>query len=127
MVSLRTTDDLLGALEEHAQEEAPLECVGLVLANGTVIKLKNQAQSEHRFFVAPQQFEDRHDEFDAPAGVLYHSHPHREAIPSGEDERMMMYLAEVWPWCYHIILSPHGHRAYHVVNGQVQERPLWDT
>ena len=116
--------DVQSRLEAHLEAEAPNECVGLLLWDGTVIQLRNQAQSPHRFFVNPQQLIDREQEFTSPILAMYHSHPHRPAVPSGEDERMMHYLETVWPQVYHIILSPQGHAAYHVVDGQVKERNL---
>lgn len=114
---------VLEDLESHYKEEAPIECVGLLLWNGDSIRLKNQARSEHRFFVSQQQLEERLIP-DQPVMAIYHSHPHREAVPSGEDKEMMQYIAGVWPKVFHIILSPHGHRAYHVVDNLIEERNL---
>lgn len=112
-------------LEEHMFDEAPMECVGLLLWNGDLVRLRNQADSPSRFFVNPQQLEDNmHILKSVPPLALYHSHPHREAIPSGEDERFMRYLVTVWPHVHHIILSPHGHRAYHVADNEIVERTL---
>jgi proteasome lid subunit RPN8/RPN11 len=115
--------EVLEAVESHLKDTAPIECVGLILWDGTVLRLKNQAQSEHRFFVSGQQLEERLPP-DMPVMAIYHSHPHREAEPSGEDREHMLYLLEVWPSVFHIILSPHGHRAYHVVDGDIEERNL---
>ena len=117
----------LAALEAHMDEELPNECVGLLLPDG-VLRLRNQAQSPHRFFVNPIQFEDHYDRLRRGVVAMYHSHPMREALPSGEDKRMMEYLATVWPGVFHIILSPHGHRAYHVVDGEICEKDLtWQS
>lgn len=119
-------NDALLSMELHMDEVAPNECVGLLLEDKRVVKLFNQAQSPHRFFVNPQQLLDRNSELTAPVSALYHSHPQRAAIPSGEDERMMEYLITVWPDAYHIILSPEGHQAYHVVDDVVTKRDeLW--
>jgi len=117
-------NDVLLSLETHMGEVAPNECVGLLFGNGNVIKLINQARSPHRFFVNPQQLLDHDTEFASEITALYHSHPHRSAEPSGEDERMMKYLVTVWPDTYHIILSPQGHRAYHVESDTICEREL---
>jgi len=121
------TDVLLSLLEEHMSDENPIECVGLVLEDGGTVRLRNQAGSEHRFFVNPSQFTDRIDQFTSPVAILYHSHPTRPSTPSGEDERMMRYLVTVWPDVYHVILSPSGHAAYHVVDGKIAKRSLpWE-
>lgn len=116
--------DVLLNLEAHMQKASPIECVGLLLQNDTVVELYNQAQSSSRFFVNPQQLLEQDDLLSTPVSALYHSHPERSAQPSGEDERMMRYLITVWPDAYHIILSPHGHRAYHVVEDSICERKL---
>lgn len=106
------------------EAEAPNECVGLLLWDGNLIHLRNQARSPHRFFVNPQQLIDKNDEFTAPILAIYHSHPQRTATPSGEDERFMRYLATVWPEVFHVILSPEGHAAYHVVDDSIEKRLL---
>lgn len=116
--------NVLVALEAHMGEVEPNECVGLLLQDSSIVKLVNQAQSPNRFFVNPQQLLDHDTEFTSPVAALYHSHPHRPAEPSGEDERMMRYLVTVWPDTYHIILSPQGHHAYHVVDDAICEREL---
>jgi len=110
--------DVLASLEAHMEQDLPNECVGLLLLDGNTIQLRNQARSPHRFFVNPVQYDDI--ELTAPVCALYHSHPLRPAKPSGEDERMMME----WPEVMHIILSPDGHKAYHVVNEDIHEIDL---
>jgi len=126
---MTNVSDLEKSLVAHMVDESHVECVGLVLEDGNTIRLKNQARSPHRFFVNPVQFTDIHHQFTAPVAALYHSHPHRPSIPSGEDRRMMRYLKTVWPSAYHIILSPSGHAAFHVVdNDVVEERGLpWSS
>ncbi len=116
--------DILAALEAHMDEVLPNECVGLLMQDGTTIKFFNQAQSPHRFFVNPLQMAERVSDSMSTPTALYHSHPQHPPKPSGEDERMMRYLLTVWSDVYHIILSPTGHRAYHVVNDEISEREL---
>jgi len=110
-------------LEAHFHDEPDYECVGLLLADGSTIRLKNQARSRKRFFVNPVQFAglDIHPT-NNPIAALYHSHLDTPPAPSGEDRRMMRYLVTVWPNVYHIILSPSGHMGYHVVDDGVIER-----
>lgn len=113
----------LSLLEQHMDDSSPYECVGLLLWDGNTIRLRNQAQSEHRYFVSGAQLQERVSP-DDPIMAIYHSHPQRESTPSGEDKEMMRMLLDYWPTVFHIILSPHGHRAYHVVDDAILERNL---
>ncbi len=118
-------DRALTNLEDHFNSEPDYECVGLLLTNGSIIRLKNQARSRKRFFVNPLQFPEVASQLTAPISALYHSHLDTPPIPSGEDRRMMRYLVTVWPDVYHIILSPSGHMGYHVVDdGVIEQKDL---
>ncbi len=117
------TDALLN-LTQHMDDESDIECVGLLLESGKAVRLKNQANSRSRFFVNPSQFVDIHDQIDSPITALYHSHLDKPPVPSDEDKRMMFYLQTVWEDVFHIILSPQGNKAYHVVDDQIVEREL---
>lgn len=109
-------------LEAHFNDEPDYECVGFLLADGSTVRLKNQARSRKRFFVNPSQFIEISPQLTSPITALYHSHLDTPPAPSGEDRRMMRYLITVWPDVYHIILSPSGHMGYHVVNDGVIEK-----
>lgn len=122
-----TVDLPLTDMVSHMVEESPNECVGLVLGDGTIVKLINQARSTDRFFVGASQISELFEDVDEDIIATYHSHPSSPAIPSGEDQKFMAFISLVWPDVYHIILSNHGHMAYHVGEDLDIERISWPT
>ena len=96
----------------------------LILTDLSIVRLYNQAQSPHRFFVNPSQLIDKEKELTSDPIALYHSHPLSPPVPSTEDTAMMLYLYTIWPDVHHIILSPTSQRAYHVIDDEIVERDL---
>jgi proteasome lid subunit RPN8/RPN11 len=83
---------VLGEIEAHAREEAPLECCGLLLGTPQQVthamRARNELASATRYRIRPE------DQFAAlraaRAGCVevigaYHSHPHSLATPSVTD------------------------------------------
>jgi len=67
------------------------EVVGLVLGEGKVVRLTNQARSIARFDIGPTQFDDAVASLHPSQPVLafYHSHPTGNLAPSIEDQGVM--------------------------------------
>lgn len=86
----------------HAERESPKESCGLLLLDGTVLPMRNVAESHKEFRFDPVEqlkvFEDLDDIDDVVA--VYHSHPlHIGAKPSGVD------LTFHWPEEAHMIIT----------------------
>lgn len=83
------------AVEEayaHAYSLPHEEVVGLVLSDGTIVRLTNQARSPHRFAVSQTQMAEALAEIDpdeVQVVAIYHSHPSTSTTPSLVDEQMM--------------------------------------
>jgi [CysO sulfur-carrier protein]-S-L-cysteine hydrolase len=119
------------AMIEHALEEDPKECCGLLAGkDGRVEKhyrITNTEQSPYRyrmddreFFSALMEVEDNGWE----VLVFYHSHTHTEAYPSATDIRQV-----TWPDAYYLILSLLNKedpvlRMFRIQDGHVTESPV---
>ena len=95
-------------------DAVPDECVGLLMGDGTVHRLINQARSSRRFLVHPRQIVETIGEAAvAGEGVAAMYHSHRGAPnPSGPDRDFMAGLAIAWPQVVHVILSPSGYKIW---------------
>ena len=87
----------LDEIIEHAKEESPNECCGILVGTSNkvsqVYKITNDAKSQYRYVMNPQQQFDverdcRGNDLDMIA--FYHSHTHSEAYPSDTDVRMAL-------------------------------------
>jgi proteasome lid subunit RPN8/RPN11 len=72
----------------HSTDDAPIEACGVVLMDGYIHRLINQARSPHRWAVSKVQMR----ELTASPIAIYHSHPTSLAVPSSPDRTMM----EAW-------------------------------
>lgn len=78
---------------EHAREELPNECVGMLIgsSNGHVceyLALENELKSPTRFLTEPRSMlraEKRCRELKLQVLAIFHSHPGSQAIPSKYD------------------------------------------
>ena len=93
---------------EHAREEAPNECVGLIATrNGSAEKLyraTNAAASPLRFEIeGSEQIHYHRDIEDAglELGAIYHSHTRTEPVPSQTD----IGFAAGWPGVLWVIVG----------------------
>ena len=128
------------AMVQHAIEEDPNECCGLLAGkDGQVLKhyrMTNTEGSPYRYnmdgkelLLATREIDDNGWEMQ----VIYHSHTHSPAYPSNTDVR----LAENWPDPYYLLVSLRefdqagalvrgepATRVFRIVDGQVAEEPI---
>ncbi len=92
---MRIPQDLLDQIVEHAREDAPKECCGLIAARDgvatRVYRARNARDSPVAFTIDASdqiriygEIDDREEE-DGPLAAMYHSHPRTEAFPSQTD------------------------------------------
>ncbi len=116
---------------EHAREEAPIECCGIIAGHaGRAVKLfraTNSEASPYRYDVDSQDLFRIHRECDEKGWdflAIYHSHTASEAYPSPTDMRLAF-----WPESFYVLVSLMNPdhpvvRAYLIVDGQVSEEKL---
>lgn len=66
------------AMNIHAKEGQPEEVVGMILSDGSIVRLINQLRSPYMFSVSRAQLADRLARIDPEihtVAALYHSHP----------------------------------------------------
>ena len=115
---LRIPAAAFAAMADHARRCAPRECCGLLAGSGAVVDVLHELVNE----------DDRPDRFLASVGLIaplrairesgrrllaiYHSHPHRPAVPSGRDVAGNHYGAVV-----HAIVGAGGVRWWRLAPG----------
>jgi [CysO sulfur-carrier protein]-S-L-cysteine hydrolase len=129
---LRISSQLLEEIYEHAREESPRECCGLIGCDAegraaSVHRVRNVAvnrktayfmdgQEQYRAF---QAIEDAGQE----VGAIYHSHPRSEPVPSPTD----VNLAKHWPGMQWMIVGLAGPgpeaRTWQIVDTSFHEDP----
>jgi len=99
---------VLDGMLEHARQESPAECCGLLAGSQETItqmfRARNALASRREYFIAPQELiatlrtmrERGLEHFG-----IYHSHPHSENVPSDRDIELAYY-----PSCAYFIISP---------------------
>lgn len=124
---------LIAALTEHAAEERPRECCGLLLgvaagdsARGGVItearRATNLSDDPHRFLLDPSAHLAVLRECRGRGVQLvgfYHSHPHSPASPSPTDVAECLY-----PDLLQVIVSPPEVRGFYIGAGGFEEVTL---
>ena len=116
------------AIIQHAREDEPNECCGILAANGdTFVKhyrITNAEASPYRYsmdskelFNAYRDIEDEGWELK----VIYHSHTHSPAYPSATDVRLA-----TWPDAYYLLVSLQDKdrpdiRVFLITDGEVSE------
>jgi proteasome lid subunit RPN8/RPN11 len=116
---------------EHAREEAPNECVGLLASsNGAAAKLyraTNAAASPLRFEIDGVEQISYHNEIENSGlelGAIYHSHTRTDPEPSQTD----ISFAAGWPgvlWVIVGLASPEPEvRTWQIDGGRVTEEEL---
>jgi proteasome lid subunit RPN8/RPN11 len=120
-------DDMI----EHARQEAPNECVGLLATRESeVVKLyraTNAAASPLRFEIDPREQLSYHNEIEAQGldlGAIYHSHTRTDPRPSQTD----INFARGWPGVLWVIVGLHDGesdvRTWRIDDGRVEEAEL---
>lgn len=128
---MRIARELYEQMIEHARQEAPNECVGLLASrDGEAVKLfraTNAAASPLRFEIEPAEQLRYHNEIEAAGlelGAIYHSHTRTEPRPSQTD----INFAAGWPGVLWVIVGlAFGEaevRAWLIDDGQVSEAEL---
>ncbi len=124
---MRISREHHAALIDHAREEAPNECCGLVRGHdGTVeevVRAENLRASPYGYELDPKSLFAANDWDDDGFEVgIYHSHPRSAAEPSQTD----INLARYPHWSY-LIVSLAGEpevRAWRIDDGRVEEEPV---
>ena len=107
---IKISKSKLGEMIEHAREENPNECCGILVGTSNSVikvhKIANDAKSPYRYVMNPQQQLDvilDCDKNDLDMIAFYHSHTHSEAYPSDTDVRMA--LQSGWLDIIYILVS----------------------
>ena len=128
---MRIPRELYGQIIEHAVQEAPNECVGLIAAREDeameVYRARNAAASPLRFEIeGPEQIRF-HNEIETAGlelGAIYHSHTRTEPKPSQTD----INFAAGWPGVLWVIVGLASAqpevRTWRIENGRVSEVEL---
>ena len=119
---------VIDSMVEHAEQEAPLECCGLLMGQAGRItrirRMQNLARSPIRYEMVPRELFQFFKDLRA-SGLdhlgIYHSHPSSPAFPSATDISQAFY-----PDCTYVILSllapdSPSVRAFSIVEGVVAE------
>jgi [CysO sulfur-carrier protein]-S-L-cysteine hydrolase len=127
---MRMARDLYDEMIEHAREEAPNECCGMLASrDGRAVKLyraRNAAASPLRYEIdGADQYRIQMDIYDADLelGAIYHSHTRTEPYPSQTDINLAFY-----PEALYVIVGLAGAepdvRAFTIRDGRVDEAEL---
>jgi proteasome lid subunit RPN8/RPN11 len=122
--------DLYEEMIEHARQEAPNECCGMVASrDGTAVRVyraTNAAASPLRYEIdGPEQYRIQMDIYDADLelGAIYHSHTRTDPYPSQTDINLAFY-----PEALYVIVGLAGEepevRAYTIREGRVADAEL---
>jgi [CysO sulfur-carrier protein]-S-L-cysteine hydrolase len=128
---MRIAADLYQAMVEHAREEAPNECCGMVGSSDgravAVYRAVNAEASPLRFRMDPDEQLALHNEIESAGlelGAIYHSHTRTEPRPSQTD----INFARLWPGVLWIIVGLNGGeaevRTWRIDGGQVSAADL---
>jgi [CysO sulfur-carrier protein]-S-L-cysteine hydrolase len=127
---MRIAQSLYDEMVEHAREEAPNECCGMLASrDGQVVKVyraRNAAASPLRYEIdGADQYRIQMDIDDAglELGAIYHSHTRTEPYPSQTDINLAFY-----PEALYVIVGVAGSepdvRAFTIRDGRVGETEL---
>jgi [CysO sulfur-carrier protein]-S-L-cysteine hydrolase len=127
---VRIGRDLYEQMIEHARQEAPNECCGMLAArDGQAVKLyraTNAAASPLRYEVDSAELyriQMEIDDADLELGAIYHSHTRTDPYPSQTDINLARY-----PEALYVIVGLAGDepevRAFAIRDGEVTEDEL---
>ncbi len=128
---MRISHELYEEMIEHAREEAPNECVGLLgVRDGSAVKLyraANAAASPLRFEIDGSEQIRYHNDIEESGlelGAIYHSHTRTEPRPSQTD----ISFAAGWPGVLWVIIGLASDapevRTWRIEGSQVAEAEL---
>lgn len=127
---MRIPREIYAELLDHAREDAPNECCGLIGGNDgvaeTVYRARNAEASPLRYNLDPKdQFRimSQMDEGGEELAAIYHSHTKSPAYPSQTDINLAAYPDAV----YLIVSLAEGEeplRGFQILDGKVSEAEL---
>ena len=124
--------EIRDAMVQHALEEDPNECCGILAGAGGIVlqhyRITNTQKSPYRYEMDGRELNTVLRELDDNGWemqVIYHSHTHSPAYPSGTDVR----LAANWPDPYYLLVSlldkqSPDIRLFAIEDGTVTEEPV---
>jgi proteasome lid subunit RPN8/RPN11 len=128
---LEIPEDLLSKIIEHARQEYPKECCGILAGKERKISrlysMENVEKSSSSYLMAPEEQLRVFREIEAEGlelSALYHSHPHSPAFPSQRDVDYAFY-----PGSLILIVSLMDQKfpqmgAFQIENGKIQKKAL---
>ena len=134
VVTLSLPQSFVAEMIEHAKEDAPNECCGIIAGdNGKAVKLfraKNAEASPYRYNVEPKDLFRIFRECEENGWsflAIYHSHTASEAYPSPTDVRLA-----TWPEAYYVLVSLKDAdkpvvRAFRILDGAISEEKIAAT
>jgi [CysO sulfur-carrier protein]-S-L-cysteine hydrolase len=128
---MKITRTLYDQMIDHAREEAPNECCGMVGSNDgqalAVYRAINAEASPLRFRIDPEEqlkLHNRIEDAGLELGAIYHSHTRTEPRPSQTD----INFAKLWPGVLWIIVGLVGDepdvRTWRIDDGRVSHAEL---
>lgn len=127
---MRIGRDLYDQMIEHALQEAPNECCGMVAArDGTAVRVHravNAAASPLRYEIdglEQYRIQAEIEEEGLDLGAIYHSHTRSPPYPSQTDINLAFYPESLYLIIGVAQTEPEV-RAYRIVNGAVEEVAL---
>lgn len=129
MITLRLSEEHRQAIYQHARDEAPRECCGVIAGkpDGTLTsfhRLTNVAEGNRLYLIDDEELyhltRELTERGEDPV-VIYHSHPETPAYPSATDVANAFY-----PDSYYVICSLENPeqpylRAFTIVDEQITE------
>ncbi len=133
---------MIDEMVQHATEDLPNECCGVITGdkNGAALKFyrtRNSEASPFRYSIDPRdllRIEREMDEVDGSVLVIYHSHVASDAYPSPTDVRLSQWQGsdppmELYPGAYYVLVSLKDRdnpvvRAFRITGGEISEEPL---
>jgi len=134
VVTLSLPQSFVAEMIEHAKEDAPNECCGIIAGdNGKAVKLfraKNAEASPYRYNVEPKDLFRIFRECEENGWsflAIYHSHTASEAFPSPTDVRLA-----TWPEAYYVLVSLKDTdkpvvRGFRILDGAISEEKIAAT
>ncbi|MDE2765310.1 MAG: M67 family metallopeptidase [Chloroflexota bacterium] len=119
------------AIIQHALEESPNECCGILAAQGERFvkhyRMTNMERSPYRYSMDGKELLAAYHEIEDSGWelrVIYHSHTHSPAYPSATDVRLA-----TWPEARYVLVSLQDParpdiRAFTIADEQVAEEPV---
>ena len=130
-MALKITHHVLAGLIEHAREEAPLECCGLLAGDGDLIneyvRTRNVRASQVAYEIDPREhiavMKSLRTRGRSVLGA-YHSHPRTGAVPSPRDVAEAHYEIDFVYVIVSLEREPPDIRAYRLERDAMIEAPF---